>query len=131
MKDEFELLVGPGGSVEGIYQDELADVLGATTKEVKRASLVEWERIDRALNARFPDLEGWAVRSAHKHDLALRIRSTVNAGVGERYTDSIVCSDDPQFAIALFPTREVALRAEVEHFWELLERQCVPAAAAP
>lgn len=123
MKDEFELKVGPDGTIETIYQDGIeafAKDMGADVANVCRASDVEWEEIEAPLNARFPATKGWSVRSVKNRLKALRMRSHFNPGfTDERYFDELVCSDDENLAIALFDTREAAITQEIKHFWEL------------
>lgn len=124
MKDEFELKVGPDGTIETIYQDGIeafAAEMGAEVATVCRASNVEWEElITKPLNARFPATKGWSVRSVKNPLLALRMKSHFNGGfTDERYFDELVCSSDPDLGIALFDTREDAITQEIEHFWEL------------
>lgn len=122
MKETFELKVGPDGTIETIYQDgieQFAEEMGAEVATVCRASEVEWEEIPAPINHRFPRLKGWSVRSVRNKDKALRIESSLNAGVGDRYIDTIVCSDNQHLAIALFESREAAIEQEIKHFWEL------------
>lgn len=107
MKDQFEVIVGPGGTVEGIYQDGLAEALGAETKEVRRASLVEWEDIKVA--------QGWTVRAAHNPKLAIRM--SFDPPLHLLVTDSSVVGN-----VAVFISREMALEYEQKFFWELMER---------
>jgi hypothetical protein len=104
LKQEFELKFGPDGVIEGIYQDGLAELLDADIKEVKRASLVEWEG------------NGWAVRSAHDPTLALRLNTDPNKGPLGWFTAS------RSGEVYTFLTREKALEAEQAFFWELMER---------
>jgi hypothetical protein len=122
MKDSFELKVGPDGTIETIYQDgieQFAEEMGAEVSTICRASNVEWEEVPTPLNARFPATKGWSVRSVKNDEKALRMESSLNAGIGDRYIDTIVCSDNKHLAIALFPTREEAIQHEIKHFWEL------------
>lgn len=126
MKDSFELKVGPDGTVETIYQDGIegfAESIGAEVSTVCRASDVEWEEVEKPINARFPATKGWSVRAAHRPALALRMQSSLNPGIGERYCDDIVCSDNESLAIVLFETREDAITQEIKFFWKLLERE--------
>jgi|WetSurMetagenome_2_1015567.scaffolds.fasta_scaffold456720_2 hypothetical protein len=99
MKDTVDLKVGPDGSVVGIYDDGLAEALGAEVKGVTRASNVEWE------------VDGWTVRSAVDQSLALRdvggVVRPARHGCGP---------------VVTFPTREAALAAEIANFWQLIER---------
>lgn len=102
MKDEFELRIGPGGIIESIYQDGLAEAIGAETKTVERASNVEWESDGKNM--------GWTVRCAADPHLALRrMRASTNT----------VASKSFDLDVIFFQTREEALKEEVEHFWEL------------
>jgi hypothetical protein len=105
MKDSFELVISPGGVTEGIYQDDLADTLQAETKEVRRASLVEFEDFTYA--------KGWTVRAAHNPRRAIRMDDRLNLVVNE-------ADENP----AVFTSRELALKYEQKFFWELLERPC-------
>lgn len=100
MKDKFELRITQDGSIESIYQDGLAEALGATTKDVKRASNVEFENFDGR--------QGWTVRSASDPQLAIRTIDGDGRFVG--YEGTIVTYD----------SREEALEDEVMFFWELL-----------
>jgi hypothetical protein len=101
MKNELELRVNPDGSIEGIYDDNLAEAIGAEVKEVRRASQVEYED--------FQGRKGWTVRAAHDLHLCLR---TVDGGPITVSREGTVCT---------FQTREEALEEEVKHFFELLE----------
>lgn len=107
MKDKFEVIVGPGGVIEGIYQDGLAEALGAETREVKRASLVEWEDIKVA--------QGWTVRAAHNPKRAIRM--TFGSPLKLLVSDSDVAGN-----VAVFISREMALEYEQKFFWELMEK---------
>lgn len=105
MKDEFELKIGPDGTIETIYQEGLetfASDMGAEVVSVCRASNVEWEDKEHH--------KGWTVRAAHDPELALRV---VDA--------QIVVSREGD--VATFMTREAAIKQEVKYFWELLERE--------
>jgi hypothetical protein len=104
MKDQFDLKVFPDGSMVGIYQDGLAEAVGAETKEVKRASIVEWEDIGVA--------QGWSVRAAHNPKRAIRMTYKLVLEVTE--------NDE---APAVFSSREMALEHEEKFFWELLGPQ--------
>jgi len=122
MKPGLEIRINPDGTLEMIYQkgvEDFAKEIGAKVSEVNRASTVEWEEIPKAINCRFPATQGWAVRSAKNNQMALRIQSSVNAGIGCRYVDSVICSDSNNLAIALFATREEAIHHEIQHFWGL------------
>ena len=99
MKSEFTLRISPDGSVTGIYQDSLAEVLGAVTRDVRRVSLVEWDR----------ELWGWTVKSARNEKVGI-----VELQVGH----SFVGSDG---YLKVFETREAALAAEEQFFWQLTE----------
>lgn len=117
------LEVAEDGTIRTIYKDELIDFaekIGGDMTTVCRASNVEWEKVEKPLNARFPDIKGWSVRAAHDPELALRVESSVNGGIGDRYVDTLVCSRNPNLAIMLFSTREIALQAEVKFFHQLL-----------
>lgn len=102
MKDRFELVVQKDGSIEGIYQDGLAETLDANHAEVCRASNVEWEQ-----NA------GWVVRSAKDPLLAIRI---------DEETEQLIVSRDPKDPLFYFKNREAALEQEVSFFWPLMGR---------
>jgi hypothetical protein len=106
-KEEVSFIIGPGGTIEGIYKDGLAEDLGAETKEVRRASLIEWEDIKVA--------KGWTVRSAHNPKLAIRM------GFGSPL-QLLVSASDVVGNVAVFLSREMALEYEQKFFWELLER---------
>lgn len=106
-KEEVSFVIGPGGTVEGIYKDGLAEALGAETKEVRRASLVEWEDIKVA--------KGWTVRAAHNPELAIRMSCSSPLQL-------MVSASDVVGNVAVFISREMALEYEQKFFWELLER---------
>lgn len=125
-KEEIQLEIGHGGVIRSIYRDSLQDLaqsIGGKIEDVCRASNVEWETVEKPLNARFPATKGWSVRSAHDPELALRWESSLNAGIGERYIDTIVVSKNPHLAIVLFDEREKAIEYEVKHFWELIPKK--------
>lgn len=106
MKDQFELRIGPGGSIESIYDDglvKLAQDLGADVSAVCRASTVEWEEIDGR--------KGWVVRSAHDPELAIRVTDWCRWGPAR------------EGALLMFQTREAALREEIRFFWKLLPKK--------
>lgn len=130
-EEKLEIEVLPSGEIRMMYSDksvkQVAEILGAKVVDVPRASNVEFERVTEIKNHRFPATEGWSVRAAHDPNLALRILSSFNLGVGERYIDSIIVSDNEHLAIALFTDREMAIKSEIEHFWELLP----PGASCP
>jgi hypothetical protein len=126
MKDTITLVVKPGGNIETIYQDgieEFAKEMGATVSSICRLSNVEWEKVEKPLNARFPATEGWSVRSAKNPNLALRHESSLNAGIGERYIDSVVCSDNLHLAIILFSNRKDALELEEKFYQQLMQQK--------
>lgn len=123
MKDTFQLEIGPDGRIKTIYQEgieEFAQELGAEVSNVCRLSNVEWEEVPEALNARFPSTKGWSVRSAKDQSVALRYQSSLNAGIGDRYVDTVVCNNNPHLALALFHTREEALTYEEKFLRELM-----------
>lgn len=94
----------PQGVMRSIYKDELLPLYESLGKpKVQRASNVEWEESS--------DGSGWTVRSAHDPELAIRsiLQDCCYKRVVSRIGDLLV-----------FVTREAALEAEVEHFWELL-----------
>lgn len=112
--------VDDDGTIRTIYSDDLsafAEKIGGEISTVCRASNVEWEVIEKPINARFPQTKGWSVRAVHDPELALRIRSSPAMG---SYTDTLVCSREPYLAIALFDSRENAIKEEVKFFFELL-----------
>lgn len=115
MKNEFTVRITEEGDVDAIYQDGLAEVLDAETKEVRRASNVEFETID--------DKGGWTVRSAHDTELAIRRQAPCCLKPGPAYMVGTVGK------LAMFDSREDALKWEVRFFWELTHRE--PAAKGP
>lgn len=120
---EIIFSVESDGIIRTIYKDELnkiAEDMKADITTVCRASEVEWEVVEKPLNARFPMTQGWSIRAAHRPQLAIRWSSSLNAGVGERYVDELLCSDNKELAIALFESRENALKWEVHFFDSLL-----------
>lgn len=120
---EFVLDIGSDGVIRTIYKDELKEIAEDMKGEIStvcRASNVEWEVVEKPLNARFPATKGWSVRSAHNPTLALRWESSLNAGIGDRYTDNLVCSDNEHLAIALFESRDNAIKWEIHFFADLL-----------
>jgi hypothetical protein len=115
MKQVFDLKILPDGSIVGIYQDGLAEALGAKTKDVQRASNVEWEEDTGAI-------PGWTVRSAHHRAKAVRWGPVVPCHVRDEfshYRASMRVSTEG--SIAVFSTRETALEAEQHFFWELIK----------
>lgn len=111
------------GTIRTIYDDDLGNFakdLSGEMSVVCRLSNVEWEEIQEPINARFPTKKGWSIRAAHNTELALRIESSLNAGIGRRYIDTIVCSDNPSLAICLFDKREDAIEVEKEFYTKLL-----------
>lgn len=104
MKDEFKLVVDKDGTIEGVYEDGLAEALDAEEKRVCRASNVEWEEIDGK--------KGWTVRSAEAPAYRYLRRSAADG--------SIECTTNGHGHPAMFATREEALAEEVKLFWELL-----------
>lgn len=105
MKNQFELEIGPDGTIKTIYQDgieEFAQELGAEVSSVCRASHVEFEQAWKR--------RGWSVRSAKDPNFALREVDDGNA----RWLPTAFGR------IKLFHTREEALEEEVKFFWELL-----------
>lgn len=103
MKEQFDLVIDGDGSIEAIYQDGLAEALGAKTAEVTRASNVEWEKSK--------DGEGWTVRSATDPKLA----------ICRDENDQLVVSRDAP--IYYFATREKALEWEVKFFWDIIKKE--------
>jgi signal recognition particle GTPase len=109
MKETFDLRITDDGSIEGIYQDGLASVLGAEEAQVCRASNVEWEDVGE-------NCRGWTVRAAHDNNLAIRSDEH----------QQLVVSRDLQYALFYFQLRDTALEWEVKFFWQLLEKDPVP-----
>lgn len=105
MKDRFELRITQDGSIEGIYQDGLAQLLDANEVRVCRASNVEWEESPDGIE------KGWTVRSAKDPELAIRWRN-----VGLELDQHVVHSG----ILVFFNNREDALKQEVKFFWDLL-----------
>jgi hypothetical protein len=103
MKDQFEIRIMQDGSIEGIYQDGLAEALGCDVETVRRASNVEFED--------FNGRQGWTVRAAHDPQRAIRTIDGDGHFVG--YEGTIVTYDN----------REEALADEVLFFWELLDKR--------
>jgi hypothetical protein len=104
MNVEFEF--SPTGTVRSIYKDELQPVFKELGKQkVQRASNVEWEESPDGRD------NGWTVRAAHDPELA--VRAVLKDSAYRR-----VVSKNGE--LLYFTTREHALEAEVEHFWELL-----------
>jgi hypothetical protein len=101
----IELMVAPNGDVRSVYDDARLEVFEAMKGKmsVQRASNVEWETLE--------DTSGWSVRAAHDPELA--IRCILGDGMYKRVASK---TGD----ILLFTTREAALEAEQDHFWELL-----------
>ena len=105
MKDEFELKIGPDGTIETIYQEgieKFAEEMGAEVSTVCRASDVEWEEAG--------DKKGWTVRSARDPKLAIRSREQGNI-------TELKCLRDGY--LHFFETRKEALEVEIQFFWEL------------
>ena len=109
LKPQFELKISGDGVIEAMYQDGLAEVLGAETLRVHRASTIEWEEKASTEGLR----RGWSVRSAHDPKMALRI-------VPDRHP---WYQPSKTGMLALFITREQALEAEQAFFWELLDKR--------
>lgn len=115
MKNQFELLIRPDGSLETIYQDGLAEELGAQAVMVQRASLVEWEADEGAC-------AGWTVRSAHHHAKAIRWTKAMPSFLGTEFGTYVAAMKvDTSGSIVVFKTREDALKAEEHFFWELIK----------
>jgi hypothetical protein len=103
MKEQFDLVIGEDGSIEAIYQDGLAQALGAKTVDVKRASHVEFERVDDVVY-------GWTVRSAKDPSYAIGIAD-----------DGSYCLR--QGSTVYFADREEALKQEVKFFWDIVKEK--------
>ena len=109
MKDAFEVKIGPDGTIQMMYQDDIeqfAEDLGGDISTSCRASNVEWEESQGK--------EGWTVRSAFDRELAIRYVET--DGIRE-----MICSRVGE--LVFFITRRRALELEVKFFWELLAPQ--------
>lgn len=124
MKQEFDLVIGQDGSIGAIYQDGLAEALGATTSEVRRASTVEWETTTIPPYAEGEEptkLAGWVVRSIKDPDVCIRMHPCYDDDPEE---DLFVSREEEYRGMLArpyyFPTREKALEAEVKFFWSLL-----------
>jgi hypothetical protein len=118
MKDKFELEVDATGKITTIYQsgiEQFAKELGGEIVKSSRASNIEWETID--------GVSGWVVRAAHNPNLAIKRHANVRMS-GVTYTYHIGLATFSQARhIAVFETREEALKYEEQFFWELLERK--------
>jgi len=101
----IELMVAPNGDVRSVYDDSRLQVFEGLkgNMTVQRASNVEWETVE--------DTSGWSVRAAHDPELALR--AILEDGGYHRVVSKV--GD-----VLLYSTREAALEAEQDHFWELL-----------
>ncbi len=120
MKDIFEIEIREDGTIRMMYQDgveKMAEEMGGTITTSCRASDVEWEEVGSE--------KGWTVRSAYDKELAVRwihnfgsvgMRPKINECRDER--SNFACSKEGD--IAVFSTREEALKEEVKHFWALL-----------
>lgn len=99
MGDTISIRITRDGNVESIYKDEMLPVYDALgLSKITRASHVEFEN------------DGWTVRAAHNPDIAIRKHPhKANAYCVGRYG-----------AIVVFQTRERALKAEVDMFWDLI-----------
>ena len=117
MKDEFELKIGPDGTIETIYQEgieKFAEEMGAEVSTVCRASDVEWEvDAEPLLHSK-----GWSVRSVANPKKALRWKMGLQV-IHDEANYFLVCSADENLRIILFQTREEAIQQEIKHFWEL------------
>lgn len=115
---ELSMSIATDGTVTMIYSDDvrgLAEKMGADIQKVQRASNVEWEEIPRREGGGVD--QGWTVRAAHDPTLALRIFWSGMCGVR---APAIVCSRERQHPVAVFVSREAALKQEVKFFYELL-----------
>lgn len=117
MEETIELEVLPSGEIRMMYSDEkvkkVADMIGAEITDVPRASNVEFEKT--------PHGDGWTVRSAHDPDLSIRVYGQTVGG------HDLLVSNDKELPIAVFPSREDAIKCEIQNFWDLLP----PGAACP
>jgi hypothetical protein len=132
MKSHFSLLLNSDQTITTIYQDGLAETLGAEVVTIKRASHIEWsnKNTDNYRPA------GWIVQSAKNPKMIIRWKVDHKGSlVGDlKYTDGPccvfrnACTNDYADNIhvsdygpsAKFATREQALHAEEHFFWELL-----------
>lgn len=80
-----------------------------------RPRMIDFEKVEPK-NARFPATEGWTVRDNDVR--AVRLRSDFNPGIGQRYTDYILWSEDESLAICVFPSE-----GQAELAVELLNKQ--------
>jgi hypothetical protein len=103
MKDTFDIIINKDGSIDAVYQDGLADALGAEETRICRVSNVEWEENDGK--------KGWTVRSAHSPSYCYLRRSAIDG--------YIEVTTNGHGHPAMFKTREDALEWEVKFFWEL------------
>ena len=111
MKQEFEVRILPGGVVQTIYQDGIeafASELGAEVSSISRASNVEWDKL----------LEGWTVKAAHDPRIAICYAVEGRCTTYSRFQVADTCNR----TIAVFDTRDEALKQEVEFFWQLLPK---------
>ena len=111
MKDVFDIVITEDGNIEAIYQDGLAELLGAKETKVCRVSNVEWEQMPIVGSTQTHD--GWTVRAVHDPRVAIRCTP---------YHGFVGVTADPLCLVVVFATREEALEAEVKHFWQLKEK---------
>lgn len=101
-EEKLEIEVSTEGFIRSAYSDELAIIaldMNAKFVDVRRASHVEWETVGRQ--------QGWTVQSAWDPELYIR---TFNGEVFVAKSGDVV----------VFGSREAALEAEREFFWDLL-----------
>lgn len=104
-KTSLEIL--PNGTIRMVYSDDLwafADKIGGDMRATCRASNVEWEDIG--------GLKGWVVRAAHDPTLAIK-----DVGSSEPV---FVCNRVPENKVAIFTSRELAIKYEIHFFHDLL-----------
>lgn len=112
MSENLEIEVGPDGTIRTIYQDGIAELLGAELQSVKRASRVEFE--DVGIDGKIES--GWSIRAEWDPELALR---RVAMFSGSR-TFLFKVSRDPKSKLVVFKDRVLALQFERDYFWDLL-----------
>lgn len=105
MPEELEIRIAPDGKMGSMYSDPLLKIVDKTDKlKVTRASLVEWD----------PRYEGWTVivpGGMPGKKMALRTSAMTNE-----------VFPGMNGLLAVFDTREEALKEERKFFWELLEK---------
>jgi hypothetical protein len=100
MESDFDVLIGPGGTIEMLYQEgieEFAAEIGADIAKIQRLTNVEWDE----------KVKGWVVRAAHNPFFALRyVIKDGSARVEPRM------EINAEREIAVFTTRDAAIEAE-------------------